>query len=121
MKGRTPQTIDFYGDMDNRYRDMYFSEQTMDAINHYLLKGLTPGGHIEAMFAHDYERALFNADTHNRTCFWALAMWIREFAPAESQGSYTAVTAWCNNKEWQETFRTYCEKKYVWETLGEKI
>jgi hypothetical protein len=111
--------IDFYGDMDNRYRDMYFSEQTMDAINHYLLKGLTPGGHIEAMFAHDYERALFNADTHNRTCFWALAMWIREFAPAESQGSYTAVGNWCLDKEAREEYYKECEKKYMWNQLQE--
>jgi hypothetical protein len=114
-------SIDFYGDMDARYSDMYFSEQTMEAINRYLLDGLMPGGHLEAMFAHDLERALYNADTHNRTCFWALAMWIREHAPDESQGSYAAVAEWCTNKEWQETFRTYCEKKYVWETLGEKI
>jgi hypothetical protein len=110
--------IDFYSDMDLRYRDMYFSEQTIEAINRFLLDGLMPGGHLEAMFAYDYERALYNADTHNRTCFWALAMWIREFAPDESQGSYAAVKAYCNDKSAQEQFRQECEKKSVWKTLN---
>jgi hypothetical protein len=110
--------IDFYSDMDLRYRDMYFSEQTMDAVNHYLLRGLMPGGHLEAMFAYDYERALFNADTHNRTCFWALAMWIRQHAPEGSQGSYAAVEAYCKDTEAQEDFRQVCEKKSVWKTLN---
>jgi hypothetical protein len=80
-----------------------------------------PGGHLEAQFAHDLDRALYNADIHNRTVFWATAMWIREYAPAESQGSYQAVEAWCKNKQGQKDFYTYCERKYVWETLGEKV
>ena len=90
--------IDFEHELrDLGYRGMHFSEESGDSINNYLFQGLMPGGHLEAQFAHDLERALYNADTHNRTVFWAIAMWIRNNAPAGSQGSYEAVRAWCDN------------------------
>ena len=116
--------IDFNEELaDLRFKGMQFSEQTKASINNYLFRGFMPGGHLEAQFAHDLERALYNADTHNRTVFWGIAMWIRDHAPAESQGSYTNVNIWCTDDmaPAREVFREYCEKKYVWETLGEKI
>jgi hypothetical protein len=102
---------------DLKFRGMNFSEDSKTSIKHYLFKGWKPGGHLEAMFAYDYERALYNADIHNRTVFWSTAMWIREFAPPASQGSYEAIEAYCKNKEAQEAFRLECEKKYMWKKL----
>jgi hypothetical protein len=101
------------------FRGMQFSEDSKAAINHYLFNGWKPGGHLEAMFAHDYERALYNADVHNRTVFWATAMWIRENAPQECQGSYRAVEDWCTNHmaPAREAFREKCEKESIWKTL----
>jgi hypothetical protein len=109
--------IDFDADLGMRFSGVHFSDQTKQAINNYLLSGWMPGGHLEAQFAHDLERALYNADTHNRVVFWAIAMWIREHAPDECQGSYAAVQAYCANKEAQEQFRQECEKKYMWKKL----
>jgi hypothetical protein len=111
-------TLDFDEQLQElKFRGMQFSEDTKASINHYLFKGWMPGGHLEAMFAYDYERALYNADVHNRTVFWAIAMWIRENAPQESQGSYAAVEAYCKNKEAQDAFREKCEKEAIWKTL----
>jgi hypothetical protein len=107
--------IDFeYELRDLGYRGMHFSDQTKDSINLYLFRGLMPGGHLEAQFAHDLERALYNADTHNRTVFWAIAMWIRNNAPDECQGSYDAVDAWCKDANG-------CRTKWVtWYALSHK-
>ena len=114
--------IDFDKDLGElRFRNMQFSEQTKLSINHYLFRGLKPGGHLEAQFAHDLERALHTADTHNRTVFWAIAMWIREHAPANAQGSYDAVRAWCTDASpAREEFRQECEKKSIWNRLKDK-
>jgi len=102
-----------------KYMGMRFSQETTDALNRFLFDGLPPGGHLEAMFAYDFERALYNADTHNRTVFWGIAMWIRDHAPAESQGSYTNVNIWCTDDmaPVREAFRVECEKKSMWQTL----
>ena len=114
--------IDFDEELsDLRFMGMQFSEQTKESMNNYLFRGYMPGGHLEAQFAHDMERALYNADTHNRTVFWGIAMWIRDNAPAEAQGSYRAVEDWCSDamKPVREAFRLECEKKSMWKTLEE--
>jgi hypothetical protein len=100
-----------------RYMGMRFSEQTTDALNRFLFDGLPPGGHLEAMFAYDFERALYNADMANKQTFWALAMWIRECAPRECQGSYMAVGNWCLDKEARDAYYKECEQKYMWNQL----
>lgn len=100
-----------------RYMGMELSKDVENSITLYLFEGLKPGGHLEAMFAYDYERALHNADTHSRQVFWATAMWVRECAPAEAQGSYEAITNWCKNEELRNAFRIKCEKKAMWDTL----
>lgn len=80
-----------------KYMGMRFSVQTNESLNNYFFKGLMPGGHLEAMLAHDLERALYNADTANRQSYWGLAMWIRECAPEGSHGSYGAIEDWCKD------------------------
>ena len=51
---------------DLRNMGMELSLDTQEAIENYLLRGWAPGGHLESMFAHDYERAFACADTANR-------------------------------------------------------
>lgn len=102
-----------------KYMGMQFSRDSQESITNYLFHGLNPGGHLSAMFAYDYERALFNADIHNRQVFWATAMWIRECAPPQCQGSYEAVTAWCNDQAARDKYRVDCEKKAMWNALKE--
>lgn len=105
---------------DGRYAGMRWSEDQKEAMNRYLFDGLMPGGHMEAMLARDYERALFNADIHSRTVFWATAMWMRENLPEQAQGSYENIKSWCKSTELRAEFREYCEKKKVWDKLKEK-
>ena len=102
-----------------RYMGMRFSVQTTEALNRFLFDGLSPGGHLEAMFAHDMERALYNADSANKQTFWGLAMWIRDCAPSACQGSYEAVQWWCVNKEARDAYYKECEQKYMWNQLKE--
>lgn len=104
-----------------RYMGMRFSEQTTDSLNRFLFDGLPPGGHLEAMFAYDFERALYNADMANKQSFWALAMWIRECAPPESQGSYKAVADWCLDESARAEYYKQCEQKYMWNQLKSNI
>lgn len=80
-----------------------FSEDFKDSVEHYLINGLEPGGFTTAMLACDLERALYNADTHNRKVYWAIAMWIRERCPEGSWGSYEAVDAWCEDLDGRRT------------------
>jgi len=117
-----PQSIDYDQSMyhNGKYVGMRWSDDQKAAMDRYLFDGLMPGGHMEAMLARDYERALFNADTHSRTVFWATAMWVRENLPEAAQGSYDNIRAWCNNKELRKQFREECEKKMMWETLQEE-
>jgi hypothetical protein len=102
------------------YMDMEFSEQTKESITNYLFHGLKPGGNLEAHFAHDLERALYNADTHNRQVYWAIARWIRDNAPPTSQGTYEAIEYWCKNEEARNKYREECEKSAMWSTLNEQ-
>lgn len=103
---------------DGRYMMMEFSEDFKGSMQRYLLQGLEPGGFATAMLAHDMERALYNADTHNRTVFWAVAMWIRERVPAQAQGSYEAVAAWCRDQDGCRTeYQREYEREQTWLTL----
>ena len=117
-----PNTIDYDRSMylEAKYVGMRWSDDQKAAMDRYLFDGLMPGGHMEAMLAHEYERALFNADTHSRTVFWATAMWIRENVPEAAQGSYANIRAWCKSPELREEFRVQCEKRYVWDKLREE-
>lgn len=103
---------------DGRFMMMQFSEDFKGSMERYLLNGLQPGGFATAMLAHDMERALYNADTHNRTVFWAIAMWIRERVPSAAQGSYETVEAWCRDQDGiRSAFKEKYEKEQTWLTL----
>ena len=110
--------IDWNLHNDSRFSWAEFSKDFKDSMERYLIQGLKPGGFAEAMLAHDYERALYNADVHNRQVFWAVAMWIRDRAPSIAQGSYSAIEAWCQDLDGMRSeFRRQCEKERIWLTL----
>lgn len=79
---------------DLRNMGMELSLDTQEAIENYLLRGWAPGGYLESMLAHDYERAFATADTANRQTIWALQRWISESAPPLCHGSYAAISKW---------------------------
>ncbi len=113
----TNRLIDFDLNED-RFMMMQFSEDFKGSMERYLLHGLEPGGFATAMLAHDIERALYNADTHNRRVFWAVAMWMRERVPLAAQGSYEAVAAWCRDLDGRRSeFAQEHDKEQTWLTL----
>ena len=104
---------------DLRNMGMELSLDTQEAIENYLLRGWAPGGHLESMFAHDYERAFACADTANRQTIWALWCWIREGAPPLCHGSYKAVGMWRDDVGYCRTdYLKDSEQKAIWQKLS---
>lgn len=108
-----------YGDSSDEWNNPYpFSEDFKESMVNYLIHGLHPGGFATAMLANDLERALYNSDTHNRTVYWGIAIWVREELPSHAWGSYQAVEDWCADQDGRRTaYLTELEKKYVWRLL----
>ena len=103
---------------DLRDMGMELSLDTQKAIEDYVLRGWAPGGHLEAMFAHDYERAFACADTANRQTIWALWRWIRDSAPPLCHGSYLAIDLWRNDVDGRRTdYVKGLEQKAIWNKL----
>ena len=110
--------VDWNLSTDLEYAGTVFSEDFKGAVERYLVYGYEPGGFVTAMLARDFERALGNADTHNRKVFWGIAKWVAERMPAGSWGSYDEVEAWCRDTDGRRTeFKTAWEKEKVWLTL----
>ena len=104
---------------DLRNMGMELSLETQEAIENYLLRGWAPGGYLESMLAHDYERAFACADTANRQTIWALWRWIKEGAPALCHGSYAAINMWRDDVGYRRTdYVKEQEKKAMWQKLS---
>ena len=104
---------------DLRNMGMELSLDTQESIGNYLLRGWAPGGYLESMFAHDYERAFACADTANRQTIWALWRWIREGAPPLCHGSYKAVGMWRDDVGYRRTdYVKDLEQKAIWQKLS---
>lgn len=97
-------------DFNNSYGEN-FSVDFTESMERYIVRGLRPGGFAESMLACDMERALYNADIHNRKVFWYIAKWVRECLPEGSWGSYEAVDAWCSDQDERRA------KWITWRTL----
>lgn len=112
--------IDFdSADHDMKYMGQEVPHHTRETIEHYLLRGWAPGGFVESMLANDLERALYTADIVNRQRFWTIAMWIREYAPRESWGSYDAIEKWRDDfMGCRSAFAEKVEKDFVWKQLS---
>ena len=102
------------------YYGEVFSEDFKESMANYLINGFMPGGFVESMLAHDLERALYNADTHNRKVFVAIARWIREECPKGSHGSYEAVQNWCADRNsLRSNYALPLVRQYTWDVLKE--
>jgi len=104
---------------DLRNMGMELSLGTQESIENYLVLGWAPGGYLEDMFAHDYERAFACADTANRQTIWLLWHWIRESAPPLCQGSYKAIKMWRDDLGGCRTdYVKGLEQKAIWQKLS---
>jgi hypothetical protein len=105
---------------DLRNMGMELSLETQDSIENYLLRGWAPGGYVESMLAHDYERAFACADTANRQTIWVLQRWIRDDAPPLCHGSYQAIDLWRDDVLGRRTaWIIEQEKRFIWKKLQE--
>lgn len=110
-----------FDDENLRYMGMQIPDHTKETIVNYLFRGWAPGGFVESVFAKDYERALYCADTANRQMFWAIAMWVNEHAPVYSRGSYQAIDMWRDDVLGRRSAWTKeQEQKLMWKTLQER-
>jgi len=104
---------------DQRDMGMELSLETQSSIEHYVLHGWAPGGYLESMFAHDYERAFACADTANRQTIWVLWRWITDGAPPLCHGSYEAVEMWRDDVGGRRTdYVRPLEQAEIWRKLS---
>ena len=104
---------------DFRNIGMELSLETQESIENYLLRGWAPGGYVESMLAHDYERAFATADIGNRQTIWLLWRWITESAPPLCQGSYKAIKMWRDDWDGRRTdYVKGLEQKAIWQKLS---
>jgi len=103
---------------DLRDMGLELSLETQSSIESYLLRGWRPGGYVESMLAHDYERAFACADTANRQTIWALWRWLRDDAPALCHSSYQNVDMWCADVGGRRTdYARKVEQAAIWQKL----
>jgi len=97
-------------------------DHTMEALDHYFIKGFKPGGFISALVAEDYKKALACADHVNRQKFWHVAIWLMRYAPEGSTGSYETLEDWCNDLNGKRTaYIEAAEKDFEWRTLSGEV
>jgi hypothetical protein len=107
-------------DKAQRNMGMELSLDTQQSIESYLLRGWAPGGYVESMLAHDYERAFACADTANRQTIWVLWRWLRDDAPPHCHGSYRDIDLWRDDVGGHRTaYATEQEKRFIWKKLQE--
>lgn len=104
---------------DLRDMGMELSLDTQEAIESYLIHGWAPGGYVESMLAHDYERAFATADIGNRQTIWVLWRWISESAPPLCHGSYRAIEQWRDDLGGRRSdYVKRLEQKAIWQKLS---
>lgn len=101
----------------------FLPDHTIEALDHYFMRGWEPGGFLSALIVRDFEKALKCADHVNRARFWWVATWLNTFAPAGSVGSYELMDNWCANKDRiRSDYIVEAEKDFEWRTLsGENL
>ena len=109
--------------IDWRTSDLYdmgmeLSLETQSSIENYLLRGWAPGGYVESMLAHDYERAFACADVANRQTIWVLWRWLRDDAPPLCHGSYQDIDLWRDDVGGRRTdYARKVEQAAIWRKL----
>ena len=98
---------------------MELSLETQSSIESYLLRGWAPGGYVESMLAHDYERAFACADVANRQTIWVLWRWLRDDAPPLCHGSYQDIDLWRDDVGGRRTdYARKVEQAAIWQKLS---
>ena len=93
--------------------------ETQESIENYLLRGWAPGGYVESMLAHDYDRAFACADTANRQTIWVLWRWLRDDAPEHCHGSYKAIDLWRDDVGGRRSdYVKKVEQAAIWQKLS---
>jgi hypothetical protein len=104
---------------DLRDIGMELSLETQQSIESYLLRGWAPGGYVESMLAHDYERAFACADTANRQTIWVLWRWLRDDAPPLCHGSYGDIDLWRDDVGGRRSdYARKIEQAAIWRKLS---
>lgn len=103
---------------DMKYIGMEIPRHTQKELENYLFRGYCPGGFLESMLAHHYDRAFATADVANRQTIWAIWRWITMWAPPDCHGSYDAIKQWREDllgrrSQWAQQ----AEKKAIWQNL----
>lgn len=95
---------------------------TIEALDHYFMKGWVPGGFLSALIVKDYETALKNADQANKSRFWYVAQWLNTFAPQNSVGSMELMVDWIADKNSiRSKYVEQAEKDFEWRTLSGEV
>jgi len=98
---------------------MELALETQQSIENYLLRGWAPSGYVEAMLAHDYERAFACADSANRQTIWVLWRWFTDGAPTLCHGSYKAIHMWRDDVGGRRTdYIREIEQAAIWQKLS---
>jgi hypothetical protein len=104
---------------DLRNMGLELSLETQQSIESYLLRGWAPGGFVEAMMAHDYERAFACADISNRQTIWVLWRWITTYSPPLCHGSYQAISMWRDDVGGHRSdYARTVEQAAIWKKLS---
>lgn len=95
---------------------------SIEALDHYFMKGWEPGGFLSALIVQDYETALNCADQANKSRFWYIAQWLNTFAPQNSVGSHQQMKDWCADKNGiRSKYVDQAEKDFEWRTLSGEV
>ena len=95
---------------------------TLEALDHYFMKGWSPGGFLTALITENYIESLKSADYANRQRFWFIITWLVTFAPKGSIGSNRLMKDWIADKDSiRSAYVEQAEKNYEWRALSGKI
>ena len=84
---------EYYHNWNLRNRDL---AQTLE---HYVMRGFTPGGFITAVLANDLYNAVGRADSWNRPAIAEITQEVLHTCPTHARGSYEAVEAWLDDAD----------------------
>ena len=69
-------------------------DHTKGALERYILRGIPPGGFLEAVLSNDLKGAFARADIENRNAMYEIVTWIHNYAPSGCWGSKDRVNEW---------------------------
>jgi len=91
-----------------------------DPFYNYLVHGYLPGSCFTSVLANDFIGAIGRSHPNNTVnAFKSIAGWLGDSAPAESYGSYEAVTEWTNLDTMQR--RAILEREHLVFTQEDEI